>query len=82
METKEITILAEEISKIAKGFETLLSSGLKHEAIVALLQTMPGTNRMSKKKILAVLANLRGLKDQFINNEQLSAKISIRNLKK
>ena len=81
-QNKEVVILAEEIAKITKGFEELLSSGLKKEAIIALLRAMPGTNKMSQKKVMAVLENLGKLRKEFINEGQLEAKVAIRNLKK
>ena len=82
MENKEVKILAEEISRVAKGMEELLSTGLKLEAIVALLQAMPGMNRMSKKKLMAILTNLKDLKKNFVNEKQLQAKLAINSLKK
>lgn len=60
-------VLAASIVKIADGFESLLKTPLKEEAIIALLHSMPGvTSYVSKGQIKLVLTNLKRLKAWYI----------------
>jgi len=63
-ETPEV--LASSIIKIATAFEKLMTSQLKQDALVALLQDMRGMNGVGKKEINLVLDNLKRLKSYYI----------------
>lgn len=62
-ETPEI--LAESIIHISKGFERLTAQGLTRNAIVVLLQGMPGTY-ISKLSIETILDNLPKLASYYV----------------
>ena len=59
-------ILAENIIKIANGFEQLLSTPLKEDAIVQLLMGMSGMAGVSKSQIRLILKNLKRLKAWYV----------------
>ncbi len=63
-ESKEV--LAEAIIKIASGFEQLLNTQLKEQAIVQLLMGMSGMAGVSKSQITLILGNLKRLKAWYI----------------
>jgi len=63
-ETAEV--LAEAIIKIANGFEKLLSTPLKEDAIVQLLMGMQGMAGISKGQVRLILKNLKRLKGWYI----------------
>jgi len=59
-------VLAEAIIKIANGFEKLLSTPLKEDAIVQLLMGMQGMAGISKGQVRLILKNLKRLKGWYI----------------
>jgi len=59
-------VLAEAIIKIANGFEKLLSTPLKEDAIVQLLLGMSGMAGVSKYQTRLILKNLKRLKGWYI----------------
>ena len=59
-------VLAENIIKIANGFEQLLNTPLKDSAIVQLLMGMSGMTGVSKSQIRLVLQNLKRLKGWYL----------------
>lgn len=59
-------VLAENIIKIANGFEQLLNTPLKESAIVQLLMGMSGMAGVSKHQIKLILGNLKRLKGWYI----------------
>ena len=59
-------VLAEAIIKIANGFEKLLSTPLKEDAIVQLLLGMSGMAGGSKYQTRLILKNLKRLKGWYI----------------
>ena len=63
-ETKEV--LAEAIIKIANGFEQLLNTPLKEDAIVQLILGMEGMAGTPKGQIRLILRNLKRLKGWYI----------------
>jgi hypothetical protein len=62
-ETPEV--LAESIIKISKGFESLVNQGLTKNAIIVLIQGMPGVT-LSKHDIQVVLDNLPKLASYYV----------------
>lgn len=59
-------VLAENIIKIASGFEKLLNTSLKEDAIVQLLMGMSGMAGVSKSQIRLILKNLKRLKAWYV----------------
>ena len=59
-------VLAEAIIKIANGFEKLLSTPLKEDAIVQLLMGMQGMAGISKGQVRLILKNLKRLKGWYV----------------
>lgn len=62
-ETPEV--LADSIIKISQGFKKLVEQGLTKNAIVVLIQGMPGV-RLSKYDIEVVLDNLPKLASYYV----------------
>ena len=58
-------VLAESIVKISKGFTALVDQGLTRDAIVVLIQGMPGVY-LSKNDIRVVLDNLPKLASYYV----------------
>lgn len=64
-ETPEV--LAASIVAISKGFEKLVSQGLTENAIIVLIQGMPGVH-LSKNDIATVLDNLPKLASYYVRS--------------
>ncbi len=62
-ETPEV--LADSIIRISKGFQQLISSGLTKNALIVLIQGMPGVH-LSKSDIQTVLDNLPKLASYYV----------------
>lgn len=66
-ETPEV--LAAAILKIADGFEKLLKTSLKEEAIIQLILGMPGmAGRLTKSEIRLVFKSLKTLKGYYLRD--------------